>query len=467
MSRQLSPFNKTPAPVQPVQPVQEDTDIIDVTASLTGATPNIEEPRRIIRQGLLVILLFFGAFGVWSVLGHITGAVVGSGTVKIESERKTVQHLEGGIVDAILVSEGNTVTAGQTLIVLKSIQVDASVDMYRKSLMTNLAMLARFQAEKELADTIDWGNELPGLVQKYNGESILSGELKIFEARHNSYQSQLYLLKAQITQMQSQIAGLQEQLQAETSIIGTLDEELKAKRQLVAERYLERSQVLELERLLASHKGNRGSFQQQIAEAKQKIAELELRSEDVKTRFVEEAASQIGTLENQIRQTREQLRPVQDAQHRLNVIAPVSGRIVGLQVHSLGGVVRPGDPLMDIVPDDSPLVVEIHIPVDKVADVFVGQEAQLQLDAFDRRTTPLIKGKVAYVGADRQEDQTSMGAVPYYMCHVEVAAQAVKDAGIYLSPGMPATVFITTKERTILGYMLEPLLKSWDRALRD
>lgn len=445
----------------------EQTDIIDATVELVGPAATIENPRRIIREGMTVILLFFGAFGIWSVFGSISGAIVAPGTVKIESERKTVQHLEGGIVDSILISEGDTVQEGQTLIVLKSIQIDASVDMQRKNLITYLAMKARYQAEKELSDTIQWGGELQELALLFDGKDILTAERKIFDSRRDTYHSQLSLLKVQISQIKAQIAGLEEQYQAENSIIATLNEELGAKRQLVAERFLEKSHVLELERQMASHRGSRGSVQQSIAQARERITELELRIEDTTARFVETAASQMGSLDNQISQTREQLRPVQDAQSRLQVVAPVTGRIVGLKVHSPGGVVSPGEPLMDIVPDDSPMIVETRIPVDKVTEVYLDQDAQVQMDAFDRRTTPLIQGKVVYIGADRQEEQTISGNIPYYMCHVEVSQEALREAGIYLSPGMPATTFITTKKRTILGYMLEPLLKSWDRALRD
>lgn len=441
--------------------------VIDTSAGSVDEAANIENPRRIIRQGLFIVFLFFGAFGLWACLGTISGAVVAQGTVKIESERKTVQHLEGGIVDSILVAEGDEVSKGQTLIVLKSIQVDASVDLLHKNLMTYMAMRDRFQAEKEQADAVRWNDELLELVGLYNGADILTGERKIFEARRDSYNSQQSLLRTQITQIEAQIGGLQQQFQAENAIIATLHEELEAKRQLVAERFLEKSQVLELERQLASHRGNRGNIQQNIAQARERITELNLRIADTTTRFVEESTSQVGSLDSQIAQVREQLRPMRDTQSRLNVVAPVKGRIVGLKVHSSGGVVGAGEPLMDIVPDDSPMIVETHIPVDKITEVFLDQEAQVQMDAFDRRTTPLLKARVVYVGADRQEEQTPMGPMPYYMCHVEVSPQEVENAGIYLSPGMPSTVFITTTERTILGYMLEPLLKSWDRALRD
>ena len=153
---------------------------------------------------------------------------------------------------------------------------------------------------------------------------------------------------------------------------------------------------------------------------------------------------------------------------RLEILAPVDGRIVGLQVHSPGGVIQPGQALMDIVPEGSPLVAEAHIPVDKITEVYVGQEAQAQLDAFERNTTPMIPAKVLHIAADRQEEQTSMGNVPFYLSILKFSPESAKGAdGVYLSPGMPVIAFITTKKQTILSYMLEPLLRNWDRALRE
>lgn len=150
------------------------------------------------------------------------------------------------------------------------------------------------------------------------------------------------------------------------------------------------------------------------------------------------------------------------------MVAPVAGRIVGLKVHSPGGVISPGQQLMDIVPDDSPLVAEVHIPVEEIANVRVGQDAQAQLDAFDRSTTPLIPARVLYIAADRQEEQTSMGMVPYYLSHIQIFPESAEVSDqIYLSPGMPVTIFITTRQQTILRYLLEPLLRNWDRALRE
>ena len=195
--------------------------------------------------------------------------------------------------------------------------------------------------------------------------------------------------------------------------------------------------------------------------------ELRLRIEDAKNRFVEQATSEGGKLQNDIIQTEERIRPLKDIKKRLKVVAPVAGRVVDLKVHSKGGVVRAGEPLMDIVPDANPLVVETHVPVNKITEVFLGQDALVQLDAFDARLVPHIRAKVTYISADRLEDRTASGTMPYYLCYVEVDPKSLKEENAYLTPGMPATVFITTKQQTVLQYMLDPLLKSWDRALRE
>lgn len=435
--------------------------------SSAGSGGAIEDPRRIVRQGLLIVFLFFGVLGLWATFGEISGAVVGVGTIKVETERKTVQHLEGGIVEAILVKEGDEVKEGQVLIELTSVQVDASETMLQKQLVAQMAARERALAEKTFSEELHWSDELQDLAERTDSVDVLRNEYKIFLARKDNLRGQISLLESQLAQLAAQISGFEDQLKAETTIIRTLEEELGAKRQLYKERYLEKSQILELERNLASHRGERGRLRQAIAEARQRRDETRLRIEDLRNRFVEEAASSVGKQDNDIVQTRERIRPLRDAQQRLQVTAPVSGKVVDLKVHSRGGVVRAGEPLMDIVPHDTPLIIEMQVPINKITEVHVGQDAFVQLDAFDTRVIPHMPGKVVYISADRLEDKTSAGASPYYLCHVVVDPEPLKEYGLYLSPGMPATVFIATKKRTVLFYMFEPLIKSWDRALRE
>ena len=442
--------------------------IVNATEKRQHATAdNQEDPRRIIRQGMAVVVLFFGVLGAWSVLAHISGAVVAPGKVKVETERKTVQHLEGGIVDTIMVREGDEVKAGQPLVILESVQIDANASMLQKQAVAQQASHIRFSAEKDGKTTLEWPEELRALAEVSHSLDVLDNEEKIFTARRDAINAQISLLNSQLAQVAAQVAGFEDQMKAEHTIIGTLNEELQAKRQLFNERYLEKSQILELERTLATHVGNRGRLKQSIAETKQRAGELLLRIEDLKVRFVEEATSSLGKVENELIQTRERLRPLKDAKKRLQIVAPVTGRVVDLKVHSKGGVVRAGEPLMDIVPHDNPLIAECRVPVNKITEVYIGQEALVQLDAFDTKLIPHMPAKVSYISADRLVERTATGEAPYYLCYVEIDPQALAKAELYLSPGMPATVFITTKKRTVLYFMMEPLIKNWDRALRE
>ncbi|MBQ7456447.1 MAG: HlyD family type I secretion periplasmic adaptor subunit [Desulfovibrio sp.] len=445
-----------------VKPVDQKPDFNQLPVD-----ENIEDPRSIIRQGLFIIFFFFGVMGVWAAVGEISGAVVAPGKIKIETERKTVQHLEGGIVDEILVKEGQEVEAGEPLIVLESVRVDADAARVQKQLVALRSAQVRLLAEKDFANTFTWPKDLVDEAKKAGNSEVLSNEEKIFAARRETVNAQISLLKSQLAQLEAQISGYQDQLRAEKTIITTLQEELAAKRKLYSQHFLDKTQILELERNLAGHQGNRGHLNQAIAETRQRSGEINLRIEDVKVRFVEQATNDLGKIENDINQTQEMMRPMDDAKKRLRIVAPVTGRVVDLKVHSKGGVVRPGEPLMDIVPHDNPLIVETQVPVNKITEVYIGQEALVQLDAFDTRIIPHMPGKVTYISADRLEDTRMPGAMPYYLCYVQVDKKALENEELYLSPGMPATVFITTRQTTVLYYILEPLIKNWDRALRD
>lgn len=426
-----------------------------------------ENPRRIVRQGFLIVFLFFGVLGALAIFGELSGAIVTPGTVRVDTYSKKVQHLEGGIIDTILVKEGSKVHADQVLLTLQNVNTEASVDFYRKLLASSLATQARLLAEKELSERITWPAELLKLVEEYSIQEILEGEDKLFNSRMQAFRSENSMLESQMLQIDAQVAGLNEQAMAEQTIVAAFQEEYHAKEQLFRDKYIDKAQLLELRRQIATHKGAFGRLGQSIAELLQRKDELKLRIQDLTIRFVADVHKELSALEKQITQTREQIKPYSDARNRLNVLSPASGYVVNLKVHTKGGVIQPGEALMEVVPDNVPLIVEARIPVDKIADVYLEQEAQVQMDAFDIRTTPLLAGKVIYISADRMEEQSAMGPTSYYLCHVEVPQGALVEARVYLSPGMPVTVYITTGKRTILNYMFEPLQKNWERALRD
>lgn len=426
-----------------------------------------DDPRRIIVTGLVVIIVFFGGLFGWAALAKINGAVIASGTVKVEAERKTVQHLEGGIVEDILVKEGDAVEAGQPLIRLESSQINASVDLTRKERDKDLAAQARYQAELHFLKNIVWPKSLLEKRDTQAIKDIMDGEEKLFNARKESYAGQVSLYENQISQIKKQIVGFEEQIHSEDDIIRSLDEEHKAKKELYEGRYLEKSQLLQLEREQATHQGQRGRLIQAVAESKQKIGELSLRITEVRNRWIEEATTSLSKIEPELFQLNDKLRPLEDAQKRLVVMAPVSGKIVDLRVHSRGGVIRPGEPLMDVVPENKPLLIEARVPVNKIADIRLDQDAVVHLEAFDRRTTPPVPGKVVYISADSLQAQMGQTSVPYYEIHVQVQDKDVKEVNAYLYPGMPVSVFLTTKARSVLDLILEPLEKNFERSMRS
>ena len=418
--------------------------------------------------GLVVILLFFGGLGAWSAFLPFSGAVIAPGTVEISQERKTVQHLEGGIVDRILVQEGDMVEKGEVLIKLKSAQVQASVSLLRGQLWAKLAEAARLRAESQLAESIDWPEELIEPENRLEVKDLKQKEKDIFQSRRQDLMGQISLIKSQIEQLKEQIAGAEEELSAQKEIITTLGEEIDAKQSLYEEDYIDKAQLLELKRRLAERRGKRGSIKQNIAQTRQKIEELKLKIVNLRNKYKENAISQLGKTQDRIFEMREQLRPRVDAQQRLKIRAPIAGEVMNMRIHSEeSGVIRGGDPILDIVPKDAKLVVESRIRPDQITDVQKGQQARVQLSAFNRRTTPPVTGEVVYVSADQVNRETSSGKQSFYIAHVNIDKKELEKIGAYLSPGMPAVSYIETEKRTVLGYLLEPILEVMDKSMRE
>jgi HlyD family type I secretion membrane fusion protein len=324
----------------------------------------------------------------------------------VTQERKTVQHLEGGIVDEIYVREGSKVQSGQLLVRLKSEAAVASVDMLRGQLTAKLAQQARLLAESRLEETIDWPQELTARSQDPEVAAILKKERDIFTSQRADLLGKLDLLESQIRQLQEKIIGAEEEFDANNRIIAALQEEVEAKQALLEGRYIDMSQVLELRRRLAEREGARGRLRQTIAETRQRIEELNLQRVDLKNSYRTHAATRLSEVSDEVFALREKLRPALDTRVRLEIRAPIAGEVINLQVHSEGaGVVRPGQPIMEIVPEDAELIVESRIKPEDITKVRPGQSAKVQLTAFNRREVPPVDGEVIYVSADQLMDE--------------------------------------------------------------
>lgn len=425
-------------------------------------------PTRYIVAGILVIGLFFGGLTVWSVYFPFQGAVIASGVVKVSGERQTVQHYEGGMIDKIFVQDGSKVAAGEVLIQLKSTQVTSNVDLLEGRMQAKMAEAARFKAEAVMQSAIDWPEEFVNQPDDSKIGKIKSAEQDIFVSRRADLQGKSELYRSQILQLKNRIDGARQELKSSTEIIQNLEEDLKSKLPLLKEQYIGKTNILELQRSLSEYMGRKGKLNQDIAQFHQMIEELKLRIVDLETQYKDQAVARLSELNDLIYELREQIKPQLDAQERLKIRAPVSGIVLNMQIHSEEtGVVRPGMPLLDIVPEGSSLIIKAQVRPQDIISVKTGQDTKVAISAFHRNATPPVNGYVTYVSPDLITQESPRGTMSYYEVHVEVDEEDLKAKNAYLSPGMPVSCYITTDKRTVISYLLGPLLQSVDTALRE
>jgi HlyD family type I secretion membrane fusion protein len=424
-------------------------------------------PVKIVVAGVVVILIFFGGIAAWSVYFPFQGAVIAPGTVMVAGKKRMVQHLEGGIIDEILVKEGSRVETGDVLIRLKDTRVISSVDLFQGMLWAKTAEAARLTAEMGMKDQIEWPRMLLDIKDKEDIQDILSKEQDIFEFRRRDLKGKVSLYNSQIIQLEERIDGAKEELTAYAGVISKLDEELAATRPLLADKFMGKTRVLELERQFFEAEGKRGSLKQSIAEYRQKIEEFKLNIVDLKNQYREKAVSNLGQVKDTIFELREKIRPMLDAKVRLEVRAPISGTIINRQVNSESGVIRAGMPLMEIVPEPWELTIYAQIRPTDITRIQVGQPTNVQLTAFERYLVPPVTGEVVYISSDLVSKENDRGQVSYYEVHVKVSQKDLETSNAYLSPGMPVACYITTDKRSIISYLLNPLLKNVDRAMRE
>ena len=417
--------------------------------------------------GCIIIALFFGILGGWAALAPLESAAIASGEVTIDTKRKTIQHLEGGIIGDILVRDGDVVAAGQVLIRLAEIQFRAELKLLQGRYVTASAVEARLIAERDGRTDIafpDW--LLDRLVEPEIIETV-SGQVNIFTSRQESLNHQTLILRQRIAQFGEEIIGLEGQIESENVQLSLIAEESEDVRKLVAKGLARRPRLLALEREAAALEGRRSQNLAGIARAKQSISEADLRISELKTAIVNEVVQQLSETQAELFDLADRIRASKDKLARTEVRAPISGTVVNLQVHTPGGVIASGAPLLDIVPSDDPLVIEARIDPSDIDVVRIGLEAQVRISAFSQRNISPILGVVNYVSADRLTDERT-GAV-YFIARIHLEEKDILAAlkGAELQPGMQAEVMIATGERTALEAIISPISSSFDRAFRE
>jgi HlyD family type I secretion membrane fusion protein len=424
------------------------------------------EPWPLIRAGIVGSLLLVAGILIWVWLAPLSGAVIGPAQIKVDMNRKTVQHQEGGIVGEILVRDGSKVKAGQTLILLRDVRVDAGNEAVRTQLDAELAKAARLSAEQSGAAQIAFPVELTQRSADPRVAELLKHESAVFRVRREALTNQIALLRTQAREARDEIKARQGQLKAGEQALKLQRDELEQNLSLAKEGFVSKTRLLVLQREVAQHESRQAEGAAELARAQQKVSDLELRAETLRSTFNQEASNELRQTTAAIFDLREKLRPAQDAEQRQRITAPSSGEVVDLKVTSVGAVIAPREPILDIVPEDPDLLVEARVRPEDVSYVKIDSPADVRLTAFRQRITPTVEGKVVYVSADRLVDKATNA--PYYAVHVRVPPEALRKAGdLKLQAGMPAEVFIQTAPRNALQYLFDPILGFLQRSLRE
>ncbi len=419
----------------------------------------------VMASGGAIIGLFFLAFGGWAALAPLKSAAIAPGGVAVESNRKTIKHLEGGIVGEIGVRDGDVVTAGQVLIRLDDTQARVTLERLKGRTVAARALEARLIAERDGSGRIVFPVSLTENGGDRENAETLAGQLKIFTTRKEAVAAQESILKQQSAQLNEEITGLKGLIAAENTQIKLIRSEIADVQSLVAKGLAKRPRLLALQRQQAEIEGARSRNIASVARAKQQIAETRLRVSELKTQKLNQVVEELRATQTELFDLEERIRSAEDVLVRTRIKAPLDGTIVGLQIHTPGGVVGPGEPLMDLVPSGAGLIIESQVDPNDIDVVHAGLPAQVRLTAFNQRNLIPINGKVLTVSADRLTDERS--GVPYFLARVVLVEDLSKDLAVALYPGMQAEVMIVTGERTVLDYIFRPLARSLGRAFRE
>lgn len=405
------------------------------------------------RVGFWIVFLTFGVFGSWAAFAPLDSAAYAPGVVTVQSYRKTVEHLEGGIVKDVLAHDGDIVKRGDPIVILDDSQLKAEYETTYSQLIASKAMEARLRAERDDLSTIDFSSLLPASTPR--GQEARDSETQVFNARRGARLGEVAVLKERIGQLNQQIKGTEAMIgtkqnlgKSYTGEIGELDE-------LLAQGFVDKQRLLEQQRKLDMLKSEMADHRSSITKTRLQINETELQMLQINKDFNSDVVKQLAEVQTKAYDLQERTTALRDRLSRVVIRAPEDGMVIDMKVHTIGGVIRPGAPIMDIVPSVSRLIVEAHVPPVDIDRIGVGKLADMRFSAFSAATTPVIEGEVIQVSADRMTEERT--GQPYYLARVQVTEAGQHKLGDRkLLPGMPADVLIKTGTRTMLQYILQP-----------
>ena len=428
---------------------------------------HLHEARKLARRASAVLLLGVVPVVAWMAFAPLSAAVVASSFVKVDLDRRVVQHAEGGTVREVMVRDGQHVEKGETLLVLGDVSVDADLNRLNYRVAVEHASLARLEAEQMAATSLEFPAQVveaarhdPRLAEQ------MAKERALFSARRDALVGQSVLLRSQQVKVGQEVAALRAQISQATESLKHQTAELETNRRLLGEGFISATRISQLEATVADYGVKLEEKRSELARAEQRLLDADLRIKALEGDYRQQASDQLKVSAAKLAEIEQEQRKTVDASNRQVIVAPVAGDVINLKFTTPGSVVSPREPIADIVPSHPRLVVEAHVRTEDVSRVQQDQPAEIRFTAFKSRTTPLVDGKVFYIAADRTVEHASGQA--YYVVLVEVDPASIASAGdLKLQAGMPAEVYLKGEERTPLQYLAEPVTQVLRRAGRE
>lgn len=428
---------------------------------------HVRDARRLTHWGMAVLVCGLLPAAAWMSFAPLSSAVVAQAYVKVDLNRRPVQHAEGGIVREVLVRDGQRVRQGEPLLVLGDVSVDADRNRLDHRVKTERASLARLDAEQTMAraitfppDVIETAASDPRLAEQ------LAKERSLFDARRDALVGQVRLLRSQREKVAEEIVALRAQIAQASDSIKFQKSDLETNRKLLKDGFISATRIAQLEGTVADYGVKIEERRAELARAEQRTVDADLRIRSLESDYRQHASDQLKVTAARLSEIEQERRKSLDASARQVITAPASGEIIDLKYSTPGSVIPPRETIADVVPDDTRLVTDARVRTEDIGRIHRGQAADIRFTAFTYRTTQLVRGKVVYVSADRLIDRASN--VPYYSVLVEADPASLATAGdLKLLAGMPAEIYVKGDERTPLQYLVEPVTQVLRRAVRE
>ncbi|RFC65987.1 HlyD family type I secretion periplasmic adaptor subunit [Fulvimarina endophytica] len=428
-------------------------------------------PRGIARQtifGLVLMIVALGGFGTWALSAPLAAAVIAQGSFVATGQNKIVQHLEGGIIDRILVSEGDIVQKGDAIVKLDETSALARDRQLWLRLARLEAINARLFAEYGALDTIEFPTILTANAGDVEIADIMNSQRLNFDAARTKLDTEVDLLKTNTESLEFRAEGYERQRASVERQLGFLRDELSGKLSLFEKGFINKTQIHSLRRAIAEAEGQIGRLSSEIDETISQVAKYEKQVAQAIAAYRQAALEELQSIEAELDSTREERHNTSNVLKRATINAPVAGTVVRLYYHTAGGVIESGKPIAEITPSNVPLIIEVQVPRTDIDSVKVGQDAMVRLSALNQRTTPILNGKVFYVSADSLPDASAGMNQEVYVARVKLASSELSRVrGFAATPGMPADIMIQTAERTFFDYIAKPVVDSMARAFRE